>query len=161
MKALVLLLVVSAPALAAEPKVCKPEGKPLIKLQHIDQSVVTITSKDSPPSAVVGAFVIFPNGATTSFDRDPNTNKVSNERSGCLRDEELSALKTALKAATWKTTPVRVHCMAIAARHTEWTTDDKKVWDEKTCASQTPDAATQTLIDLVHGDESTAKTDPN
>lgn len=148
MKTLLVLLVSGSTAFAA-PKVCEKTGQPLVALRHLGERKVPVVSKDTPPPAITGSFVIWPTGGFSSFDEDPDTNKRSNERTGCLDDDELKVVKAALAKATWKFATAKIKCMAMSMIHTEWTANDKLVWDDMMCSGKTADAVTQKAIDLV------------
>jgi hypothetical protein len=155
MKTALALLLLGSTAFAA-PKVCENKGQPLVALRHIGAMTVPTTSKDIQPVVITGGFVIWPTGGFRSFDEDPDTNKVTNERAGCLDDADFKAVKAALAKATWKFTTAKIKCMAMSVVHTEWTANDKLVWDDKMCSGKTADAVTQTAIDLVKSLETKA-----
>ena len=145
-----LALVLFGSTAVAGPKVCESKGEPLIALRRLGERTIPVAYQDMPPPVITGGFVIWPTGGFSSFDEDPDTNKVTNERAGCLEDADFKQVKAALAKATWKFTTAKIKCMAMSVNHTEWTAHDKLVWDDKMCSGQTADAATQKAIDLVH-----------
>jgi hypothetical protein len=141
MKTTLLALALIGSTAYAEPKVCKVTGPPLVSLRQVD---------DTPPEASTGRFAIWSSGGFSSNDQDPKTKKLTNERSGCLDEADFKEVQSALAKATWKFSTAKIKCMVMSVKHTEWTVNDKVVWDDRVCSGKTADAATQKAIDLVH-----------
>jgi len=146
MKTLLALALIGSTAYA-EPKVCKETGQPVVALSRLG---MLKPSKDVAPPTITGGFTIWATGGYRSFEQDPDTNKITNERTGCLDDADFTQVKAALAEATWKFTTAKHKCMVMSVNHTEWTVNNKVVWDDKVCSGQIADAATQKAIDLVH-----------
>jgi len=155
MKTLFVLALIGSTAYA-EPKVCKQTGQPVVALSRLGE---TKPSKDVASPTITGGFTIWPTGGYRSFEQDPDTNKITNEHTGCLDDADFTQVKAVLAKATWKFTTAKIKCMVMSVNHTEWTANDKLVWDDKMCSGQLADAATQNAIDLVHSLASKVTTD--
>ncbi|MEO8844203.1 MAG: hypothetical protein ABI591_25245 [Kofleriaceae bacterium] len=152
----VLALVISGSTAFAAPKVCENKGQPLVALRHLGERKVPVVSNDTPPPAITGGFVIWPSGGYSSFEEDPDTNKVTNERAACLDKDDFKTVKAALAKATWKFTTAKIKCMAMSVKHTEWTANDKLVWDDKMCSGKIADAVTEKAIEIVKALETKA-----
>jgi hypothetical protein len=132
----------------AEPKVCKQTGRPVVALSRLSDIK---SSKE-----VTGGFTIWPTGGYRTFEQDPDSHKITSEHAGCLDEADVTQVKAVLAKATWKFTTAKIKCMVMSVNHTEWTVNDKVVWDDKMCSGKTPDASTQKAIELVKSLETKA-----
>jgi len=142
MKIVIASLLLAAVA-AAEPTppapACAEKGPPIFEIDH---------------EAIKGAKVplsqtqIFESGAWKTTGTD-ETGKAIAPQTGCLGKEVTDKLRADLKAATWKVTHNKIHCMMVAQTYTVYKVAGKPVWTAKACSPDAlDDASTKAIADI-------------
>jgi hypothetical protein len=133
------LLAVSTPSFAEPAPACVVKGAPIFQL---DVLPVTATT----PSATLA---LYANGAVT-IDRDRKDKPATHELS-CLAAPAMKTITADLKAATWKVTHSRIHCMAVSMYSTAVTVAGRLVFRERVCNSDAlDDVSAAKLADIKH-----------
>jgi len=129
---------------AAEPTpppatACAEKGTPIFEIDH---------------AAIKGAKVplsqtqIFESGAWKTTGTD-ETGKAITPQTGCLAKDVMDKLRADLKAATWKVTHNKIHCMMVAQTYTVYKAAGKPVWTAKACSPDSlDDASTKAIADI-------------
>jgi hypothetical protein len=126
-----------APAAPAAPAACKPTGAVVFQIDH----------KVEPGSKLATSAVkLHTTGAWIRGETDPE-GKAQPQTSGCLARPDVKAVADALRAAPWKTTTARIHCMAMSPSYTEYRVDGKLVFTQKLCSGQSLDDKSRAALD--------------
>jgi len=143
MKLVIVSLLLTAVA-AAEPTpppaaACAEKGTPIFEIDHS-----AIKDAKVPTSATQ----VFDSGAWRTTGSD-ETGKATTPQTGCLGKDVLDKLRADLKAASWKITHHKIHCMMVAQTFTVYKAGGKQVWTAKACnADALDDASTKALADI-------------
>jgi hypothetical protein len=116
---------------------CKPTGKVVFEIDHrVEPGAKLATS----------ATKLYPTGAWTRDATDAD-GKPEPQATGCVASADYKQLADALRAAPWKVTTARVHCMAMASNFTEFQLDGKKVFTQKLCSGHTLDDKSRAALE--------------
>lgn len=107
----------------------------LLEIEHVGDP--GFTSVDS-------RFAVMANGAWTYTERTGR--KLLRSQSGCLPREELAALATTLRDATWKTSLADVRCTMAATSSTRYRYQGKPVLTSRVCDGAILEPSTQRAI---------------
>jgi hypothetical protein len=71
-------------------------------------------------------------------------------KTGCLSSAQITALRTALRTATWQVTYAELRCMAEPIDSTQYRVNGKVVYAHRLCDGQIPDKATADALKTIH-----------
>jgi hypothetical protein len=116
---------------------CKPSGKVVFEIDH----------RVEPGAKLATAEVkLYPTGAWTRDAADAD-GKAEPQTTGCIARADYKQIADALRAAPWKVTTARVHCMAMSSTFTEFQVDGKKVFTQKLCSGHTLDDKSRAALE--------------
>jgi hypothetical protein len=127
-----------APAPAPAPTAtCPPEGGVLFEIDH---------RADAGAKLATSATKLYGNGAVTHLETDPDGKPLALTTS-CLAPDVVGPLQTQLKAAPWKVTKARMHCMAMSATFIVYQLNGKPVFTSRLCSGESLDAKSKAALD--------------
>jgi hypothetical protein len=144
----VLLFAGSAAADTAHPApTCAAKGTPLLEIRQ-----------DAIPDAHLPTKVttIFDSGAWWSSGSDAKGAPLPTDK-GCLDASTLEKIRADLKAAPWKVSHNKIHCMMVSQTFTVYSVNGKKVWTDKVCNPDALDDASVKALDNIQAALAAAK----
>lgn len=127
----------------------QPPGPVCVAGQLADKLLVV--SRKSDVAGLPTSDVIISSTGAWRYDARDGKGGVTT-KTGCLTGAQLSALRAALRTATWKTTfdPSEPRCMAHPADWTEYMVNGMVVHSYRMCDGKIPDRATAEALKTIH-----------
>jgi hypothetical protein len=122
-----------APAPVSSPVSCRSAGMPLFTIRH--------ASEVSPATATIR---VYATGAWTASD-----GTRGRMTRGCLDRSDVKAIKSALRAADWDVTHMRIACFAYDPTFTEYAVRGHVMFRDQLCSGDVLDDNTRASLETI------------